>query len=117
MLVHTNLTLSGSVAQYGRGVGIIQATAAQIMNQFAKCLRDKFGQQRVAAPPLVPDGVTPVAAAAYAAAAESLAPTARRASRPDLGLRADGARDLERDHRPVPAVVTACLVLWLTSSS
>ncbi len=60
VLVHTNLTLSGSVAQYGRGVGIIQATAAQIMNQFAKCLRDKFGQQRVAAPPLVPDGVTPV---------------------------------------------------------
>ena len=48
VLVHTNLTLSGSVAQYGRGVGIIQATAAQIMNQFAKCLRDKFGQQRVA---------------------------------------------------------------------
>ena len=61
VLVHTNLTLSGSVAQYGRGVGIIQATAAQIMNQFAKCLRDKFGQQRVAAPPLVPDGVMPVA--------------------------------------------------------
>ncbi len=53
--MHTNLTLSGSVAQYGRGVGIIQATATQIMNQFAKCLRDKFGQQRVAAPPLVPD--------------------------------------------------------------
>ena len=56
VLVHTNLTLSGSVAQYGRGVGIIQATAAQLMNQFAKCLRDKFGQQHVAAPPLVPDG-------------------------------------------------------------
>ena len=58
--MHTNLTLSGSVAQYGRGVGIIQATAAQLMNQFAKCLREKFGQQRVAAPPLVPDGITPV---------------------------------------------------------
>ncbi len=33
VVVHTNLTLSGAVAQYGRGVGIIQATAAQLMNQ------------------------------------------------------------------------------------
>ena len=44
VLVHTNLTLSGSVAQYGRGVGIIQATATQIMNQFAKALKDKLAQ-------------------------------------------------------------------------
>ncbi len=36
VLVHTDLALSGSVAQYGRGVGMIQATAAQIMNQFAE---------------------------------------------------------------------------------
>ncbi len=28
VLVHTNLTLSGAVAQYGRGVGMIQATAS-----------------------------------------------------------------------------------------
>jgi uncharacterized protein len=39
VLVHTNLTLSGSVAQYGRGVGIIQLTAAQIINQFANNLK------------------------------------------------------------------------------
>src|SRR6516162_5506055 len=42
VLVHTNLTLSGAVAQYGRGVGIIQATSAQLMNQFAKNLRERF---------------------------------------------------------------------------
>src|ERR1700722_15792058 len=29
VLIHTDLTLSGAVAQYGRGVGMIQATAAQ----------------------------------------------------------------------------------------
>jgi len=46
VLVHTNLTLSGAVAQYGRGVGIIQATATQIMNQFAKALKDKLGQDQ-----------------------------------------------------------------------
>src|SRR5436190_4267022 len=38
VLVHTDLALSGAVAQYGRGVGLIQATAAQIMGQFAKNL-------------------------------------------------------------------------------
>ena len=50
VLVHTNLTLSGAVAQYGRGVGIIQATATQIMNQFAKSLKDKLAQEPAAAP-------------------------------------------------------------------
>jgi carbon monoxide dehydrogenase subunit G len=39
VLVHTDLALSGAVAQYGRGVGIIQATAAQIMTQFAANLK------------------------------------------------------------------------------
>jgi carbon monoxide dehydrogenase subunit G len=61
VLVHSNLTLSGAVAQYGRGVGIIQATATQIMNQFAKCLKEKLAQERPAAAP--------------AAAAASAAPT------------------------------------------
>jgi carbon monoxide dehydrogenase subunit G len=68
VLVHTNLTLSGSVAQYGRGVGIIQATATQIMNQFAGRLKDQLAKESptasstasgapsatVASPPLSP---------------------------------------------------------------
>jgi uncharacterized protein len=44
VLVHTSLNLSGQVAQYGRGVGIIQATAAQLINQFANCLKQKLLQ-------------------------------------------------------------------------
>jgi carbon monoxide dehydrogenase subunit G len=48
VLVHTNLTLSGAVAQYGRGAGIIQATAAQLMNQFAACLRELLAQNHSA---------------------------------------------------------------------
>jgi len=59
VLVHTNLTLSGAVAQYGRGVGIIQATATQIMNQFAKGLKDKLVQEGAAAA----SSVTPAPAA------------------------------------------------------
>jgi hypothetical protein len=60
--VHTDLTLSGAVAQYGRGAGMIQATAAQIMNQFADNLKKQLvGQgaqpapkERATAPSIVP---------------------------------------------------------------
>jgi carbon monoxide dehydrogenase subunit G len=58
VLVHTDLSLSGSVAQYGRGVGMIQATAAQIMNQFATNLKAQIGRDgapaATSAPPLSP---------------------------------------------------------------
>jgi carbon monoxide dehydrogenase subunit G len=42
VLVHTDLTLSGAVAQYGRGVGMIQATAAALMKQFAANLKKQL---------------------------------------------------------------------------
>jgi uncharacterized protein len=45
VLVHTDLVLSGAVAQYGRGVGIIQATAASIMTQFAANLKAQIGDR------------------------------------------------------------------------
>ena len=63
VLVHTDLTLSGSVAQYGRGVGMIQATASQLMKQFADNLKTQIGSQ-------------PVAAVSAAAPAPSSAPAA-----------------------------------------
>jgi hypothetical protein len=78
VLVHTNLTLSGAVAQYGRGVGIIQATATQIMNQFAKSLKDRLGQDHppaVAAAPASTAAAAPASTApATASAAPSIAP-------------------------------------------
>jgi uncharacterized protein len=66
VLVHTDLSLSGAVAQYGRGVGMIQATASQIMGQFAKNLSAMVAQRSdaaAAAGPAVPDP-SPVASAA-----------------------------------------------------
>jgi uncharacterized protein len=48
VLVHTNLTLSGAVAQYGRGVGIIQMTAAQIITQFANNLKTQLAKEDAA---------------------------------------------------------------------
>src|SRR5215813_15218065 len=64
VLVHTDLALSGAVAQYGRGVGMIQATAAQIINQFAGNLKAQLA-------------ATPVAAASADAATTAAPPAAR----------------------------------------
>jgi uncharacterized protein len=57
VLIHTDLMLSGAVAQYGRGVGMIQATAAQIIGQFAGNLRSQLAHE---APPAA--APTPAAA-------------------------------------------------------
>src|SRR5215475_745055 len=65
VLVHTDLSLSGSVAQYGRGVGMIQATAAQIINQFAGNLKAQLA-------------ATPAAAASRDASASAAPPAATR---------------------------------------
>jgi uncharacterized protein len=70
VLIHTDLMLSGAVAQYGRGVGMIQATAAQIIGQFAGNLRAQLEREgasppaAAAAPPVTP---APASAAAPAA--------------------------------------------------
>ena len=50
VLIHTDLTLSGAVAQYGRGAGMIEATAAQIIGQFAQNLRVQLTSEPAAAP-------------------------------------------------------------------
>ncbi len=65
VLIHTDLMLSGAVAQYGRGVGMIQATAAQIIGQFANNLRAQLAQQPVAQepPPQERDQARPSASA------------------------------------------------------
>jgi carbon monoxide dehydrogenase subunit G len=54
VFIHTDLMLSGAVAQYGRGVGMIQATAAQIIGQFAGNLRAQLERQPAAVTPDVP---------------------------------------------------------------
>jgi carbon monoxide dehydrogenase subunit G len=66
VLVHTNLSLSGAVAQYGRGVGIIQLTAAQIVSQFADNLKAQLAKESAAgvAAAAASVGVPPPAGAA-----------------------------------------------------
>ena len=73
VLVHTDLTLSGSVAQYGRGVGMIQATASAIMTQFANNLK-----KQIAASPALAAAAAPIQAPIVASpsiAPASAAPT------------------------------------------
>jgi carbon monoxide dehydrogenase subunit G len=48
VLVHTDLSLSGAVAQYGRGVGMIQATASALIGQFANALKAELARGRAA---------------------------------------------------------------------
>jgi carbon monoxide dehydrogenase subunit G len=71
VLVHTDLTLSGAVAQYGRGVGMIQATASALMTQFANNLKAQIGRQESAPAP------APASATTAAPAAGSPPPAAK----------------------------------------
>ena len=89
VLVHTNLTLSGSVAQYGRGVGIIQATAAQLMNQFAKSLRENLLRpEATATPAAIPTApsIVPGVPPQTAAPAPSARPGPMPAAKPISGF-------------------------------
>jgi carbon monoxide dehydrogenase subunit G len=72
VLVHTDLTLSGAVAQYGRGVGMIQATAGQLMKQFAENLRKQVG----ASAPAPASAAAPLAPAVPQSAPAQMVPPA-----------------------------------------
>jgi len=42
VLIDTDLTLSGSIAQYGRGAGMINELASQLVGQFSDALHEKI---------------------------------------------------------------------------
>jgi carbon monoxide dehydrogenase subunit G len=48
--VVTDLQLAGAVAQYGRGAGLINAVASQLVGEFAENLRKDIGASQPAAP-------------------------------------------------------------------
>jgi uncharacterized protein len=67
VLVQTDLTLSGSIAQYGRGTGLIREVAANLINQFADSLKAKLMAEgllgasvRASAPPVAPQAAKPI---------------------------------------------------------
>ena len=44
VLIHSDVKLSGSIAQYGRGSGMIQSVAAQLIGQFGDALKAQIEQ-------------------------------------------------------------------------
>jgi len=99
--VHTDLMLSGAVAQYGRGVGMIQATAAQIIGQFAGNLRAQLAS-------------APAAPAATSARAQRSQPAGDKlepaASAPPLP-QAD-APTLAAGAKPISGLSLIARVIW-----
>lgn len=62
VLVHTNVKLSGSIAQYGRGSGMIQSFASQLIGQFGEALKVELAANRSsAASPETPVASSPQA--------------------------------------------------------
>jgi uncharacterized protein len=62
VLIETDLTLSGSVAQYGRGVGMIQSVASQLIGQFAKALEEEIATDKTTEDAPAAEEAAPVAA-------------------------------------------------------
>jgi uncharacterized protein len=56
--IATDLTLSGAVAQYGRG--IVQDVATQLVTRFADCLQKQLAEPADAGPPAAPPEAKPV---------------------------------------------------------
>jgi len=101
VLVHTNLTLSGAVAQYGRGVGIIQMTAAQIITQFANNMKAQLAQDGVADAGAAPTTPPPPASAPPAPTIQPTAP----ATTPQPAL---------STAKPISAFTLMVKVLWVS---
>ena len=50
VLVHTDFRLSGAVAQYGRGAGMISDVASRWLGEFSECLRIRLEAQGTGVP-------------------------------------------------------------------
>jgi carbon monoxide dehydrogenase subunit G len=75
--VDTQLNLSGSVAQYGRGAGMIQSVAGQLIGQFAKNLEANLEAELASTPEPAPATTTSIGQAPAVASVAS-APAAPR---------------------------------------
>jgi len=49
VLIHSDVKLAGSIAQYGRGSGMIESVASQLIAQFGEALKAQIAQSRPAA--------------------------------------------------------------------
>ena len=61
VVINTDLTLSGSIAQYGRGAGVIREVAAQLTREFAQTLQKQLSAEST--PMAGPSSAPPASAA------------------------------------------------------
>ncbi|HMC42637.1 MAG TPA: SRPBCC family protein [Acidimicrobiales bacterium] len=114
--VHTDLAITGRVAQFGRGV--LADVSAKLLGQFVSCLEDTvLSEASGAAPAEAPSEASAAASAAPAAEAPAPDPAPSEARRitsapaqPVDLLEAGGAAVAKR---LVPAVVALVLLLWV----
>jgi carbon monoxide dehydrogenase subunit G len=83
VLIHTNLMLSGAVAQYGRGAGMIQDMASMMVGQFSSNLKAMLAADQAANQAA---NAAPVAAAAPGAPAPQPIRTAPPQAKPISGF-------------------------------
>ncbi len=60
VLIHTDVKLAGSIAQYGRGSGMIQSIASQLIAQFGSALKAQIEQPGPQADTIAPPAVSPI---------------------------------------------------------
>jgi carbon monoxide dehydrogenase subunit G len=83
VLIDTDLNLSGSVAQYGRGAGLIQGVATQLTTQFAKALAAQIAASEPPPAAVASSGTTAAGKPAATTSTEDSAPVpAPRQARP-----------------------------------
>jgi uncharacterized protein len=115
VLIHTDLMLSGAVAQYGRGVGMIQATAAQIIGQFASNLRTQLAQQPAASPQPAPGPAaspSPLAAAPDTPKSPPGAPSAAPAAPQSAPAPAASPSPMPPPAKPISGLSLVARVIW-----
>jgi uncharacterized protein len=113
VVIHTDLMLSGAVAQYGRGVGMIQATAAAIIGQFAGNLRKQLERQPAAAIPDIPSPpIAPLQAQAPAAPQRDATPPRASAPRAPLPQAASPQMAPPPAAKPISGLSLLARVLW-----
>jgi carbon monoxide dehydrogenase subunit G len=111
VIIHTDLMLSGSVAQYGRGVGMIQATAAQIINQFAGNLRAQLANQPAVPARAAPEPA-PAAPPAPAAVRTEQAPAAQAPPRAAASQTPPAPSAPPPPAKPISGFSLIAQVLW-----
>lgn len=61
VLIRSDVKLAGSIAQYGRGSGMIQSVASQLIGQFGNTLKEQIAQSGSRADTAAPPAAKPIA--------------------------------------------------------